>query len=334
MKNSKIKKELISIIVPVCNEEGTLKELQQRVNLITKPLVDYDFELIFIDNGSTDDSPTLCRDICAQEPAWKYIQFSRDFGIEASFFAGATFAKGAALIYLFSDLQDPPEAIPQIIEKWKQGNDVVYGILKKREDETITKSIGAFIAYRLIYFLCDIKIPINATDYRLLSRPVIDAMVSCKERNRYMRGVTHWIGYKQASFEFERTPRKYGESNHGVLWCIKYAIQVIFSFSVKPIRLSGIVGVFTMLLSVVGSIAYTILTILTRTGIWDIPAPPTGITTIVLLIFFFGGINCLFLGILGEYITQIHAEVKFRPIWVLKNSIGFSEDELKEKNSL
>jgi len=332
MENN-VKKDLISIIIPVCNEEGTLEELHQRVNNVIQSLSNYDFEIIFINNASEDQSEVICRRICENDNNWKYIQFSRNFGIEASFFAGAYYAKGDALIYLFSDLQDPPEAIPRIIEKWKEGNEVVYGVLKKREDQTLTKSIGAFFAYRLIYFLCDIKIPINATDYRLLSRKVINAMINCKERNRYMRGITHWIGYKQNSFEFERAPRKSGVSNAGVMWCIKYALSVIFSFSIKPIRISGIVGIFTMILSFLGAVGYTILTVLTRTGVWDIPAPPTGITTIVLLIFFFGGIQCLFLGILGEYITQIHSEAKFRPVWVLADAIGF-EDTVFQVNKM
>ncbi len=333
---------LVTIVVPVRNEEGSLPELYQRLTEVLGRVDDHVFEILAIDNGSFDRSGAILRDFAKRDPRWRYIQFSRDFGIEASFFAGAEYARGEALIYLFSDLQDPPEEIPNMIKKWQEGYDVVYGVLKRREDGMPLKSLGAYWAYRLIYFLSDATIPINATDYRLVSRPVIEALRACGERSRYMRGLTHWAGFRQTSFEFERAPRKHGVSDAGLVFCLKYALSAIFSFSDKPIRLASVVGVLTMLVSILGGIGYTILTILTRAEIWKIAAPPTGITTIVLLVFFFGGLQCLFMGILGEYLTQVHVEAKNRPMWLIRDSFGLETsrfsvhqgDRLPERSEL
>jgi dolichol-phosphate mannosyltransferase len=321
-------KKKITIAIPVCNEALILPELHARVKDVMISQPSYIFEVIFLDNGSDDNSGEACKEICLKEQdsenKWKYVRFSRNFGIEASFFAGAHYCSGDALIYLFSDMQDPPEMIPTMIEKWEAGNDLVYGVLKKRQDHTFTKSLGAVLAYRIIFYLSDVKIPVNATDFRLLSRVVVDAMKSCNERNRYMRGITHWTGFKHATFEFDRSPRKFGETKAGLAFCIKYAFSAIFSFSAKPVRIASILGIVTTLMSVFGIVFYTILTILIRSGVVDMTPPPPGYTTMLLLIFFFGGVQCLFLGILGEYITQILTETKMRPIWISHEEIGFN----------
>jgi glycosyltransferase involved in cell wall biosynthesis len=316
-------KRSLSIVIPVCNEEGNLSELWSRVNKISDELSHINCEFIFVDNGSTDSSGSLCRQFVSSDKRAKYIRFSRNFGIEASFSAGAKFASGDALIYLFSDLQDPPEMIPHIVKKWEEGYDVVYGSLSKREDNKILKSWGAFLAYRLIFLMSDIKIPLNATDYRLLSRKVIDVLNNCPERNRYMRGLTHWVGFRQAPFEFERSPRKNGESKAGLSFCISYALNAVFAFSTKPLRLATYIGLFATLLSVVGAFSYIAHAFLTRSGIINITPPPAGWATTTLLIFFFGGIQCLFLGIIGEYVARIHDESKYRPLWVVDEKEGF-----------
>lgn len=315
-------RKLVTIVIPVYNEEKNLDEVYIRVNSVTATLSNYDFEMLMIDNGSTDQSRLRCLEFTKKDPRWKYLRFTRNFGIETSFFAGATYASGDALIYLFSDLQDPPEAIPKMLQKWKEGNDVVYGVLTKRSDQNIFKTWGASVAYRMIFLLSDVEIPINATDFRLLSRPVIETIKNCQERVRYMRGLSHWAGFKQASFEFERAPRKHGKSNATLWWCIKYAISAMVSFSNKPLRLASFVGVGTTVMSLLGAVGYVALTLLTRNGYSSITPPPPGWTTIVLLIFFFGGIQCLFLGVVGEYLSQINTESKGRPHWVIGESVG------------
>lgn len=314
----------VTIVVPVYNEERSLPELFERVSRVIISLPGYDFTVLQINNGSSDGSERLCLSFCERDPRWKYVCFSRNFGIEASFFAGAYYAVGDALIYLFSDLQDPPEKIPEMIAKWEEGNDVVFGVLTKRQDSQMFKSAGAFLAYRLIFMLSDVAIPVNGTDFRLLSRPVIEVLKSCRERTRYMRGITHWSGFRQASFEFERAPRKHGLSNAGLMFCVRYAFNAILSFSAKPLRLASFVGIGATGLSIVGALVYVLHLVLTRQG-WNygIIPPPPGWTTLVLLMLFFGGIQCLFLGILGEYLAQVQSEAKGRPPWVVARHFGF-----------
>lgn len=314
-------KKTITIVIPVYNEELNLPNVFARVTRVIDSLPQYDFTVLQINNGSTDDSEKQCLEFCKNDSRWKYICFSRNFGIEASFFAGATYATGDALVYLFSDLQDPPEKIPEMISKWEEGNDVVYGVLTKRQDAQVFKSFGAFLAYRLIFMLSETDIPVNATDFRLLSRPVIDVLKNCRERTRYMRGITHWAGFRQTSFTFERAPRKHGKSKAGIVFCIRYAFNAILSFSTKPLRLASLVGLGATFLSILGAGLYILHLLLTRNG-WEygVITPPPGWTTLVLLVLFFGGIQCLFLGILGEYLAQVQTEAKARPSWIVSKS--------------
>lgn len=319
-------RKLITIVVPVRNERKNLPLLHERLNTTLKNINGYLFEILLIDNGSTDGSCEICTMYAQTYQDYKYIQFTRNFGIESSFYAGTKYAKGDALIYLFSDLQDPPELIPTFIEKWESGADVVYGKLTRRQDHALLKTLGAYIAYRLIYNLSDIKIPVNATDYRLLSRNVIEAVNNCGETNRYMRGLVQWSGFTQASIPFQRSPRIHGETSAGVLWSIGYAFNAIFSFSEKPLKIASLVGIISFLGSIFGAIFWIFITILSRKGLITFTAPPLGWTTMALLIFFFGGMQCLFIGILGEYIASIHKESKRRPPWIIRKSIGLKID--------
>jgi glycosyltransferase involved in cell wall biosynthesis len=318
------KLSLITIAVPVRNEEGNLPELFRRLTSVIDSLPEFEFEILQIDNGSTDASSQLCRQFAAKDDRWKYIQFSRNFGIESSFLAGTTYASGDALIYLFSDLQDPPELIVDMLKKWKDGYDVVYGELQKRSDGNIVKSFGAKAAYYLIYWLSEIKIPINATDYRLISRSVIDAVNQCPERNRYMRGLVQWAGFSQYAIPFERVPRVHGKSSAGLRFCFNYALNAITSFSTKPLKLASIIGLIATAASVFGSIFWIAITVLSRNGMISITPPPLGWTTMTLLIFFFGGIQCLFMGIMGEYLAGVHSETKRRPPWCIRSTQGIN----------
>lgn len=322
-----MKKKLVTIVVPVRNEDKNLDNLYIRLNAVLSKINSHIFEVLLIDNGSTDRSSQICESFVSKNLNYKYIKFTRNFGIEASFYAGTTYSKGDALIYLFSDLQDPPELIPKFIEKWEEGFDIVYGSLQRRKDHTIFKTIGAFLAYRIIYVLSDVKIPINATDFRLLSRNVINAVNDCKEKNRYMRGLVHWTGFSQCPIPFERSPRVHGETSAGLIWSIKYAISAILSFSEKPLKLASAVGVISFMMSFFGAVFWIVATIMSRNGMLDFTPPPLGWTTMALLIFFFGGIQCLFIGILGEYIASLHQESKKRSPWVIQKHIGLELNE-------
>lgn len=319
----------ITIAIPIYNEQKNLPDVFSRVDAVASSLPQYKWEFILVDNHSTDSCPTICQAQCNKDARWKYVRFSRNFGIEASFYAGAYYSSGDALIYLFSDLQDPPEKIPEMISHWENGFDVVYGILQNRKDNSILKTFGAHIAYRLIHMLSDIELPVNATDFRLLSRPVVDFLVTSDEKTRYMRGLTHWSGFNQKSFSFERVERKHGKSSAGLWFCIKYALSSALLFSSKPVKLLSIFGLAMTCLSILFSILYVIHLVLTRNGFTYVTPPPPGWTTIVLLIFFFGGINSFFLGIIGEYINQIHKEVKRRPIFIPQRLIGLNKSDIK-----
>lgn len=321
-------KKSVTIIIPVYNEEKNLDELHSRVEKVVASLPDYLFEMILIDNGSRDHSPEICKRFAAADSDWKYIRFSRNFGLESSFFAGVTYAQGDALIYLFSDLQDPPELIPELLKEWEKGSDIVYGQLTKRRDNSALISLLARVAHHLIHRLSDIDLPTDAADYRLISRNVIDAIKQCRERNRYMRGISHWVGFKQTPVKYAREPRKHGKSSAGLLTYLFYTLSAIISFSTKPIRLLSVLGIMTMFLSVLGAVFYTIITLVTRAGYLHIPPPPPWWATLVILILFFGGLQLFFMGIIGEYVAQIQSESKQRPFWFVEDAVGISRDKL------
>lgn len=315
---------LVSIIIPAFNEQDNLPELFTRVEAVADKQKLLDFEFLVVDNCSSDQTESLMTRQCEQDARWKYIRFSRNFGAEASLAAGLKHATGDAVILLFSDLQEPPEVIPDFIAKWQEGYDVVYGELKNREDGSIFKKLGALVAYKLIEKLSDIKIPANATDYRLMSRNVVNAVNECGESNRYLRGLVHWVGFSQAAVPYERAPRKHGETSTNATFLIRYTINAMIAFSERPLKLASLFGFFTVFLSIGGAILYTVLLILSQMGLAPTSPPPPGWTTLILLVLFFGGMQSLFMGIIGEYIANIYGEVKMRPLWVIDKQIGIS----------
>lgn len=320
-----MKKELITIVMPAYNEEANLPLLFERVTKVAGECSDFEFEFLLIDNCSQDRTGEIAKSFTEKDERWRYLRFSRNFGFEVSIAAGTYYAQGSALIYLSSDLQDPPELIPMMLKKWKSEKvDVVYGMLKERNDFSFIKSIGARIAYSLIYRMSDIHIPENATDFRLITRPVMEALNRCGEKSRYMRGLVHWVGFKHSSFTYDRAPRIHGESKAGLIYCVNFAISAMIAFSSAPLRMASFVGMIVTGLSVLGGLFYAVLRVLSIYDLNPFPTPPAGWATQVLLILFFGGVQCLFLGILGEYLGRIFNEVKNRPLWVLGESKGYN----------
>ena len=318
---------LITIVIPAYNEESNLPELRRRLLSALEPVENVRFEFILIDNCSEDATDAVAHSFVIEDERWKYIRFSRNFGVEGSMNAGLHFAGGEALIFLFSDLQEPPEVIPEMIEKWSQGYDVVYGVLRKRHDYHWFKSVGAWVAYRLIHFLSDIKIPPNATDYRLISRPVIDALKRTSEQNRYMRGLVFWTGFKHTTFQYDRAPRKHGKTTANILFSIGFAFRALVAFTTKPLKVASIIGAVITSLSLFSGFVYIMLKILTKYGVLNFTPPPPGWTTIILLILLFGGLQIFFLGIIGEYLAHTYNEAKNRPLWIIRESAGFPRDK-------
>jgi len=317
-----LSRPLVTILIPAYNEAENLPIAYTRLCDIVEKLTNFTFEFIVIDNCSSDATPTIAKSFVERDPRWRYIRFSKNFGLEASMAAGLHYATGDAVIFVFSDLQDPPEYIPTMLRKWKEDKcDVVYGCLTKRADDNWIKTIGAKIAYYLIYHWTEVKIPPNATDFRLITRRVIEVLDRIGERNRYLRGLVHWVGFKQSSFEYVRRPREHGESKWGTLQCIGLALTALSAFSVKPLRLASLFGVVSAMASGFGLFAFLTLKLLSLYGYADEVLIPPGWTTLVLLVLFFGGINCIFIGILGEYIGRTFLEVKNRPLWLVDEAL-------------
>ena len=309
-------KTLISITVPACNEATNLPLLYDRLVATLRPLeTKYEFDVILLDNASTDSTRQVGIDIANRDARFRYVRYSRNFGFEASLLAGLDLARGQASINLVSDLQDPPELISEMIAKWEQGFDVVYGEVRQRNDSSRIKTLGAYVAYRLIERLAECKIKANATDYRLLDRRVITSLQQMREPHRYMRGLVHWVGYKSIGIPYDRSPRERGDSHGNIFYCIKFAFHAIFCFSAKPLHFATWFGLGITAISCSLALLYSVL-YFAHFSIFT--PPPPGITTLFLLVLFSIGFNSLFLGIIGEYVGRIFEQGKTRPIYLIE----------------
>ncbi len=313
---------LVSLILPAYNEAENLPELRERLTAVTAALPEYRFEFLLIDNASVDATQQIGERFAADDPRWRYLRFSRNFGAEISLAAGLRYARGDAAVLIATDLQDPPEKLGEMIALWEQGYQVVYGQLERRADGNLLKTLGVRVAYWLIHRLSEVRIPPNATDFRLLARPVMDAVNQCREQNRYLRGLVQWAGFRQVGFPYDRAERKAGQSTANLLFCLQYAFNAILAFSSQPLRLATYAGLLTITGSVLGAVVYTGIYIAFRLGYLSY-GPPPGWTTITLALFFMIGMQSLFLGLLGEYIANIYREAKERPLWVVDRAAGF-----------
>jgi dolichol-phosphate mannosyltransferase len=307
------RRELVSLVIPARNEVGNIDRLEQELATVTGPLP-YDFEFIVIDNASTDGTGERIKAICSRDPRWKYVRFSRDFTVEMSLTAGYRLARGDAIIVLYSDLQDPPEVIPRLLSKWKEGFDVVYGVRTVRPGDPAWRNFAVRVAYRLISAMSDVPIPENAGDFRLITRQVRDALNQCGEYNRYLRGMIAWLGFRQVGVPYERRPRLEGTSKAPFWDMLVFTLKAITSFSLRPLRFFTLFGFLMLLLSGVAVLVYAIL--------WFFGSAPPGITTLITLAFAGIGLNSLGIGLLGEYIGRTYAEVKRRPLYIIQESVN------------
>lgn len=318
------RRKLITITMPARNEEGNLPRAYEEVTAVMARMPQYDYEVIVIDNASTDKTPDLARAFCDRDARWKYVRFSRNFGGETSLTVGLRLAQGDAVINLFSDLQDPTDRIPDFVAKWEEGFDVVSGILEDRQDNSKLRSLAARAAYKLIQASSDIDIPENATDFRLVSRRVVDAFNKLNERQRYVRGLMHWVGFKKCEIRYNRRPRQWGRSKAPFWWCFQFALNAITSFSTRPLKLFMFFGVLVLGASLLLSLYYA------ATRIFNIDDPPRGIPTVLVLLLVNLGVVSLGIGLLGEYIGHIYTEVKRRPLFVIGDSANLAPGQLSE----
>lgn len=304
-----------SIVVPIYNEELVINEAYKRLKKVMN-LTDETYEIIFVNDGSRDRSFDMVKDICNKDKNIKLISFSRNFGHQLAITAGMNNSNGKAVIVIDADLQDPPEIMLKMIEKWKEGYEVVYGKRLSREGETFFKKITAKAFYRILRVMTDVDIPVDTGDFRLIDRKVCEALKRVPERNRYVRGIISWLGFKQIGVEFSREERLAGETKYPFRKMVKFALDAIISFSYKPLKLASITGFTISILSFL----YLIIVVFKKITIND---AINGWTSIVALSLFFNGLVLIILGIIGEYIGRIYDEVKGRPLYIIDEEVGF-----------
>ncbi|MBB5193239.1 dolichol-phosphate mannosyltransferase [Silvimonas terrae] len=310
-------KSLLSIVVPCYNEEEVIGETTRRLNAFCAGLTDLDYELVFIDDGSRDHTRTLLKEIAAADPHVRLIAFARNFGHQIAVSAGLDAAQGDAVVLIDADLQDPPEVIHEMVARWREGYDVVYGTRTDRPGESAFKLSTARTFYRLLNKLSDVPIPLDTGDFRLMSRKVVDVLRAMPERDRFVRGMVSWAGFKQTSLPYARAERFAGESKYPLKKMIRFATDGILSFSSKPLQLSIGIGMTAAALALLG-ILYAIGLRL-FTNIWV-----EGWTALMIAVLFLGGVQLVCVGILGEYMGRVYSEVKRRPLYVVDEYIGYA----------
>lgn len=315
---------MYSLVVPLYNEELVINESYKRLKEIMDSCKE-SYEIIFINDGSKDNTEKLATEICKKDSNIKLINFSRNFGHQSAITAGMELSTGSAVIIIDADLQDPPEIILQMIEKWKEGYDVVYGKRIQRHGETFFKKFTSKIYYRTLNKLTNMDIPKDTGDFRLIDRKVCNVLNSLPEKNRYVRGLISWLGFKQIGVDFIRNERFAGNTKYSISKMIKLAIDGITSFSYKPLKIASIIGMFTSIMGFIYLLVILFQKIFTNTTL-------QGWTSIIAINIIFDGIILLVLGIIGEYIGRIYDEAKGRPIYIIKDCLGFQENCKKEEN--
>ena len=312
---------MISIVVPVYNEEEVLPELHRRISQAMDETGET-WELILVDDGSLDRSAEVIQNLNQLDGRVKGISFSRNFGFQEAVTAGLTHATGDAVVLSDADLQDPPETIPEMIAKWREGNDVVYGIRAQRVGETWFKKITAMVFYRTIHRITSVDIPLDTGDFRLMDRRVVDSILKMPERNRFLRGMVPWVGYKQIGVVYERQARYAGESKFkSVRQMLPFALDAITSFSYFPLQMATYLGFFIAAISLIAILIVVILRLFGQTQ------PLTGQATTLVAVLFLGGVQLISLGIIGEYLGRIYDEVKGRPLYLVDKKWGFDQEE-------
>jgi dolichol-phosphate mannosyltransferase len=304
-----------SVLIPVFNEEQVIAECHRRLKQVMDSTGE-PYELIFVDDGSRDASPDLLRSLAASDPNVKVIAFSRNFGHQIAISAGMDHAAGDAVVVIDADLQDPPAVILAMIAKWKEGYEVVYGKRGERQGESAFKKATAFLFYRLLRRLTDVDIPTDVGDFRLIDRKVCDVMARIRERNRFVRGIISWIGFRQTAVSYVREKRFAGETKYPLAKMLRFGVDAIIGFSYRPLRLATHMGLLTSL----GGFAYLLYVLYLRVFTSQ---TVQGWTSLIALTLIFNGIVLGILGIMGEYIGRIYDESKGRPFYVVRETAGF-----------
>jgi dolichol-phosphate mannosyltransferase len=306
---------LVSVVAPVYNEDALLDAFYARVCAALEGL---EFELVVVDDGSSDGTPLCLERLADADPRVRVVTLSRNFGHQTALTAGLDHARGDAVVMLDSDLQDPPELIGTMLDHWRAGCDVVYAVRETRAGESRFKLTTARWFYSLFGALAQVRLAPNSGDFRLLDRRALDALLSMRERNRFLRGMTVWVGYTQAAVSYQRDPRHAGETKYSFTRMLRFSADAVLSFSDRPLQLATLLG---FLISVLAFVAIPVVVVLRLLGHY---LPGFGAITIVVLLL--GGIQLIAIGIIGEYVGRIYDEVKGRPLYLVRARRNFPQD--------
>lgn len=311
---------LLSIVVPCFNEQEVIPETWRRLRGLRDAIHDCAIEFVFVDDGSRDGTLEALRAIARGDPSVRILAFARNFGHQLAVTAGIDAAAGDALVIIDADLQDPPEIIPEMLCKWREGYDVVYGTRLERPGESWFKLATARAYYRVLDRLSEVSIPLDTGDFRLISRRVADTLRAMPERDRFLRGMVSWIGFRQCALPYRRAERFAGVSKYPLGKMLRFATDGILSFSSAPLRLSVNLGLIAAALALIGILYALVLRIFTN--IWV-----EGWTALMIAVLFLGGVQLISVGILGAYVGRIYNEIKNRPLYVVQERIGFPSDK-------
>lgn len=309
-------KKLISIVVPCYNEQEVIIETQTRLQKTLAELTNYDYEIIYVNDGSKDKTLEMLSNISQSEKNVKVLSFSRNFGHQLAITAGLDHCKGDAAVVIDADLQDPPYVILEMVKKWEEGFDIVFGKRRKRDGESAFKLVTASWFYRFINRLSDVDIPLDTGDFRLMNRKSLDKFLEMREMYRFVRGMVAWVGFKQTHVEYDRESRFAGTTKYPIRKMLRLAADAILSFSNVPLKLATFVGFLTSIVAFGGILYSLYMRLFTNNFV-------TGWTMLMISILMIGGIILLVLGIIGEYIGRIYGEIKNRPLYIINDKIGF-----------
>jgi dolichol-phosphate mannosyltransferase len=316
--DSGARQNLISVVVPCFNEEAVIRQTHERLSdALSK--TDLHYEIVYVNDGSRDRTLEILRELAAGDSHVRVVSFSRNFGHQVAVTAGVDFTTGDAVVLIDADLQDPPELIPDMVRLWRDGYQVVYGTRESRIGESAFKLLTAKYFYRIINSISDVEIPLDTGDFRLMDRCVVDVLKNMPERDRFLRGMVSWIGFKQTPLPYARSERAAGGTKYSIRKMARFALDGIVSFSLIPLRLATLFGLVAATLMVLGIIYALILRLVT--GNWA-----AGWTLLLIATFFLGGMTLLCLGIIGEYVGRIYRELKRRPLYVVDEALGFQKD--------
>lgn len=315
-----MKSPMFTIVAPIYNELENLAELYPRVRDVMDRTGE-PWELILVDDGSTDGSSDVIRKLAESDPRVRPVIFARNFGHQIAVTAGVDFSRGDAVIIIDADLQDPPEVILDLIDKWREGYEVVYAVREERQGESWFKRTTASLFYRVIYRITDVNIPLDTGDFRLMDKKVVDVMKQMREKHRFLRGMSAWVGFKQVGVSYKRQPRFAGETKYPLRKMIKLALNAVTSFSYFPLQVATYLGFIAAGLSVLAIPIVAILRLTTGTAL-------LGQATTLIIVLFLGGVQLISLGIIGEYIGRIYDEAKNRPLYIVAEAPEKTEQDL------